>query len=160
MSNHNQRQRSSADMSAASASVDASLSQLSREEIAHGEGRAPRVPMNTGDFNLQYPAALMKPDKKYYWFADDGKGRIEAAKAAWWDHVADEQGVNISAMSGARRMYLMCIDKIYYDEDEALREKNYRASIGETEEASSEGLSTYVPSGNDNKIRVNSDPFA
>jgi len=160
MSNNNQRQRSGSDMSASSASVDASLSTLSREDVAHGEGRIARVPMNTGDFNLQYPAHLMKSNKKYHWFADDGKGRIEQAKAAWWDHVADEQGVNVSAASGARRMYLMCIDKIYYDEDEALREKNYRASIGETEDATLAGVDSYVPSGNDNKIRVNSDPFA
>jgi len=162
MSKHDERQRSSADMPSHVVANNPSLGNLSREDKAHGEGRAPRRPMNTGDFNLHYPENLMKADKKYYWFADDGKGRLDAAKAAWWDHVIDEQGVNYSALSGGKKMYLMSIDKKYFDEDEKLREANYRASIGDIDSKpiDAAGLEHYVPSGTDNKIKVTSDPFA
>lgn len=162
MSNNNQRSRTGSDIPESLAAANPGLNDLTREQVAHGEARAPRVPMNTGDFNLSFPAHLMREDKKYYWFFDDGKGRLEQAKAAWWDHVTNESGVNYSAMSGASRFYLMMIDKIYYNEDEELRMKNYRDSITSRDDESLnvEGVEAYTPSGEKNKLKVTSDPFA
>lgn len=159
---NNQRSMPGAHIPPHMAAADPSMQSLSREQVAHGEARKPRVPMNTGEFVLEVPPSLLDPKKKYYWFEDNGKGRIERAKAAWWEHVVDpETGTNYSRRSGDRMMYLMCIDKIYWDEDEALRERNYRASIGEDADKPLDGgIESYVPSGHDNKIKVNSDPFA
>ena len=156
-----QRQRSASDMPAHMAAANPSLGNLSREQVAHGEARAPRVPMNTGEFVLSVPPSAIPPGKIGFWF-NDSPGRIAAAQAAYWEHVADEYGNNFSAQSGASKMYLMAIDKIYYDEDEALREKNYRASIGErdAESLNVAGIEAYTPSGAENRIKVNSDPFS
>lgn len=164
MSKDNQatRNRSSSDMPTHMAAANPSIGNLSREQVAHGEARKPRVSMNTGEFVLSVPEGAIPAGRVGHWFLDDGRGRIERAKAAWWEHVTDSQGVNYTAQSGAQKMYLMSIEKTYYDEDEALREKNYRASLGKTDNESLgvEGVEAYTPSGAKNKIQVNSDPFA
>jgi len=56
----------------------------------------------------------------------------------------------------------MSIEKKYYEEDQKLMMDRYRASMGEKINRPLEnGVESYVPSGHDNeKIRVNSDPFA
>lgn len=158
----NNRNRPGAEIPAHMQAANPAMANLSREQIAHGEARRPRVPMNTGEFVLEVPESVIDPSKKYYWFEDNGKGRIERAKAAWWEHVQDpETGVNYCRISGDRKMYLMCIDMKYWLEDEELRERNYRASIGEdADKPLDNGIDSYVPSGHDNKIKVNSDPFA
>jgi len=158
----NTRQRSASDMPPHMAEANPSVGNLSREQVAHGEARAPRRSMNTGDFLLAVPDGTIPEGKVGHWFIDDGRGRIERAKEAYWDHVTDQHGNNFTVQSGASKMYLMAIDKIYYDEDEALREKNYRASLGERDAESwdTPGVEAYTPSGAENKIKVNSDPFA
>lgn len=156
-----QRNRSSSDMPPHLSEIDPSVGNLSREQLAHGGARAPRRSMNTGDFLLAVPDGTIPPGMVGHWFLDDGRGRIDAAKAAYWDHVTDANGNNYTVQSGSSKMYLMAIDKIYYDEDEALREANYRASLGERDSKPLEGgIESYTPSGAENKIRVNSDPFA
>ena len=163
MSNkNNQRNMPGSNIPPHMAAANPAMASMTREQLAHGEARRPRVPMNTGEFVLEVPDSIIDPSKKYYWIEDNGKGRIEKAKAAWWEHVIDpDAGVNYSRISGERMMYLMCIDKIYWEEDEALRERNYRASIGEDAEKPLDGgVQAYVPEGHNNKIKVNSDPFA
>jgi hypothetical protein len=162
MSETIQRKRSASDMPAHMAAANPALGNLTREQEAHGEARAPRVPMNTGEFVLSVPPGTIPEGKVGHWFLDDGRGRIDAAKAAYWEHVVDSYGNNWSAQSGSSKMYLMVIDKSYHDEDEALRERNYRASIGErdAESLNVPGIEAYTPSGAENKIKVNSDPFA
>jgi len=156
-----QRNRSASDMPPHMAEANPSLGNLSREQVAHGEARAPRRSMNTGDFLLAVPDGTIPPGMVGHWFLDDGRGRIERAKEAYWDHVTDQHGNNFTVQSGASKMYLMAIDKIYYDEDEALREANYRASLGERDSKPLDGgIESYTPSGAENKIKVNSDPFA
>lgn len=126
-----------------------------------GESRAPRVPMGANDFKLAVPEGTIPKDKVGYWFAENESGRINQALAAYWEPVADANGVNITRQSGAGRMHLMAIDKIYYDEDEELRMESYRDSMGARDAAPlGDGVQSYTPSGAENKIRVNSDPFA
>lgn len=162
MSKHDQRNRSGADIPPHMAAANPAMNNLSREDIAHGKNRAPRVPMNTGEFILEVPPSLLQEGKKYYWFEDNGQGRIERAKAAYWEHVVDPtDGTNYCRQSGDRKMYLMCLDMDLYMEDEALREKNYRASIGEDAEKPLDGgIQAYVPSGHENNIKINKDPFS
>lgn len=157
-----QRQRSASDMPPHMAAANPGIGNLTREQVAHGEARKPRVPMNTGEFVLAVPADTIPHDKVGHWFLDDGKGRIERAKAAYYEHVTDAHGNNWTAQSGNSKMYLMAIDKNYHDDDEALREKNYRASISTRDNQSLDvaGVEAYVPSGAENKIKVNSDPFS
>lgn len=155
------RQRPDASIPSHMAAANPAVGNLSREQASHGEGRKPRVPMNTGDFQLSVPDGLIPKDRIGFWFEENDKGRIAQAKAAYWEPVVDEFGVAITRPSGATRMHLMSIEKIYYDEDMALLEKNYRANMGERDSKPLDGgIESYVPSGADNKIRANSDPFA
>lgn len=157
----NKRQRPDANIPEHMAAANPAVGNLSREQASHGEGRKPRVPMNNGDFQLSVPDGLIPKDRIGFWFEENDKGRIAQAKAAYWEPVVDEFGVAITRPSGATRMHLMSIEKIYYDEDMALLERNYRANMGERDsEPLDGGIESYVPSGADNKIRANSDPFA
>jgi len=156
-----QRARTGSDLPEHMAQANPGLNDLTREQIAHGEDRKPRIRMDSGEFNLSVPDGLIPADKKAYWFYDDGKGRLQRAKDAWWEHVVDSQGSNISRQCGANRMYLMVLDKALHEEDEKLREANYRASIGERDDKPLDGgIESYTPSGDTNKIKVTSDPFA
>lgn len=157
----NQRQRPDASIPEHMAAANPAVGNLTREQAAHGEGRKPRIPMNTGDYKLSIPAGTIPEGKIGHWFEEGINGRLQQAKDAYWEHVTDASGVNISRPSGNTRMYLMCIDKIYYDEDQKLMMDRYRASMGERDSAPLEnGVKSYVPEGHENKIRVNSDPFA
>lgn len=157
----NNRQRPDASIPSHMAAANPAVGNRSREEIAHGEARKPRVPMNSGDFQLAVPNNLIPKDRVGFWFEENDKGRIQQAKAAYWEPVTDEFGVAITRPSGSTRMHLMSIEKIYYDEDMALLDRNYRASMGALDDKPLDnGVESYVPSGAENKIRVNSDPFA
>lgn len=157
----NNRQRPDASIPSHMAAANPAVGNRSREEIAHGEARKPRVPMNSGDFQLAVPDNLIPKDRVGFWFEENDKGRIQQAKAAYWEPVVDEFGVAITRPSGSTRMHLMSIEKIYYDDDMALLDRNYRASMGALDDKPLDnGVESYVPSGADNKIRANSDPFA
>lgn len=124
--------------------------------------RAPRIRMNTSDFNLDIPDGVIPEGYRAYWFLDDGKGRIQRAKAAYWEHAKDFNGANIERISGNTKQMLMIIEEKYAIEDDNLRMKEYRDSIGETDsrDIGVAGLETYTPNGEDNKIKVSKDPFA
>lgn len=155
------RNRTGSELPEHMAAADPSLQDFSREDIAHGKARAPRVPMSTGDLALTVAAGVIPEGMVGYWFADQDD-RISIAKAAYWEHVTDSNGANISRASRGRRMYLMAIDKKYYDEDKARREELYRQSVGERDARSLgvEGADAYTPEGESNKIKISSDPFA
>lgn len=157
----NNRQRPDASIPSHMAAANPAVGNLSREQDAHGEGRVARVPMNTGGFQLEVPAGIIPSDRVGFWFEENDSGRLMQAKAAYWEPVTDEYGVAITRPSGATRMHLFSIEKIYYDEDMARLAQEYRASMGERDNAPLDnGVKSYVPSGADNKIRSNSDPFA
>lgn len=160
MSNNN-RQRPDANIPQHMAAANPAVGNLSREQVAHGEGRLPRVPMNSGDFQLAVPDGIIPKDRVGFWFEENDKGRLSQAKAAYWEPVVDEFGVAITRPSGDTRMHLMSIEKIYYDEDMARLEKGYRDSMGERDARPLDGgIESYVPEGHSNKISVKSDPFA
>lgn len=151
------RRRSGALMPENMASVDPSVGNVSREDRAHGEGRK-RIRMTSTDLNLSLPPSITKPGKAYHWFVDDGEGRIQRAKEAFWEHVADPvTGENISRGRYGRTHVLMCIDQKYYDEDEKLRIQEYRATIGENQSIAEKqgGIET-----TEDETRISKDPFS
>lgn len=160
MSNNN-RQRPDANIPTHMAQANPAVGNLSREQVAHGEARKPRVPMNSGDLKLTVPEGTIPKDRVGYWFEENDKGRLQQARAAYWEPVVDEYGVAITRPSGSTRMHLMSIEKIYYDADMKLLEDNYRANMGALDNKPLDnGIESYTPSGETNKVRVNSDPFA
>lgn len=132
------RKRSSSQMSIAMATVDRSLGQFSREGLAHGEGRAPRVSMAGSDLNLSLdPKYTSSPDYYYRWFYEGDNGvKIQRALAAYYEFVCDENGVTISRSSGSRQFKLMALHKKYRAEDDALKRKKHNAMIGAQEKES------------------------
>lgn len=127
------KKRSGADMPEHMASVDLGVGDASRETRAHSAARPPRVSMADNDLLLSVDKRLLNPAKQHRFFADR-EGRIDRAKAAYWDFVVDDNGVNICRSSKGTKMYLMSLDKQYYDEDNALKMKRYHASIGQEAE--------------------------
>lgn len=124
------KRRSGADMPEHMAAVDVGLGGQTRESAAHSTKRPQRIMMGGDDLILTVPQRYLKPDGYYRWIADR-EGRIERAKAAWYDFVTDENGVNITRSSKGTKMYLMVLDKQYRDEDVALKQKKYHASINQ-----------------------------
>lgn len=116
------------------------------------------------ELNMSIPPGTIPEGFVGYWALDDGKGSIDKMQAQWWGFVTDAQGVNITRPSGynGQLHYLMAIEQKYYDENNKLREEEYRASIGEKSDASMSGIETYNPNG-DNKVKINRsevDPFS
>lgn len=123
------RARSGADMPEHMAAVDVNLGGETRESAAHSTKRPPRVSMAEGDLILTVPDRYLSKSKHYRFFADR-EGRIDRAKEAYWEFVTDENGVNIARSSKGTKMYLMALDIQYKIEDDELKMKRYRASIG------------------------------
>ena len=112
-----------------------------------GPARPPRIPMNAG-LNLTYPEKLMDKEHYHYrWFAEHPEhvGRIAKADAAYWEHVTDRNGVNITRPTGSGTFYLMRLPMEYHLEDVELHRKKSRrmmvkeAMIGEGEYAPGPG---------------------
>jgi hypothetical protein len=76
--------------------------------------------------------------------------------------VTDAQGVKITRFSGPKKVYLMAIENDLKKEMDDLQMKNYRDSIGENDKTSLgvQGVESYTPNGESNKIKVTADPFA
>lgn len=113
------------------------------------------------ELNLSVPDGTVPPGYTGLWVYDDEKGAVQKKLSEWWGFVTDAQGHNITRQSGARKVYLMCIEDKYKKEIDDLRLKNYRASIGENDRASLgvDGVESYTPNGESNKIKVTNDPF-
>jgi len=95
------------------------------------------------------------------WFEDSGQGEIDRAIEGWWGHVQDSSGVNITRASGSRKMVLMAKRDEHHKEDKDLQMSRYKATIGEdADKPLGDGVESYTPNGEANKIKVTSDPFA
>jgi hypothetical protein len=123
------RRASGAQHGGMTAHTDHSLGNLSREEEAHGEGRAPRRSMNGLDLKLYFAPKYMANKNMYYRIFIDRDSRIEKAKDAYYEHVFDENGAKLSAISGNTRMYLMALDKKYRAEDDKLKMERHNAMM-------------------------------
>lgn len=106
------------------------LSQVATEtqrDTSREPKRAPRVPM-TNTLKLQYNHALDRENFFYRWFRCEN-GRIEQAKAAYYDHVLDDQGVKVKRAYRASEQYLMRIPLKYYTEDQKLKEDAIKGKL-------------------------------
>lgn len=95
-----------------------------------------------------------------HWFNED---RVPQKIAEWWLHVVDDAGNNIVRSHKTKKMYLMAMETSEVQKLDELRERRYRASIGETETSAFEGrekglLEDYEPSGN--KFEIKKDIFS
>ena len=150
------RPRSTADKSNKEASEN-------RFNIEFGDRSRPRQANENDDLNLSIPVGAVPDGFIPEWKIDDGKGSLDRYLANWWAFITDSQGVRYSRPTGGgRTQYLMVIEKSYYDEAEALRMSRYRASIGADDSKSLgvQGLESYTPNGEANKIKVTTDPFS
>ena len=122
------RKASGAQTKATVAFGDESLGNLSREQVAHGEGRAPRRSMTGLDLNLYFAPKYTANKNMYYRiFIEDGRGRLQKAEAAYYEYVLDENGAKLTVNSGNKKMYLMALDKKYRAEDDKLKLDRHNA---------------------------------
>lgn len=92
---------------------------ISREDQAHTPSRPARVRMVAGQ---KLAVGRKDPNFEYRWF-NDKPGRLDSAQAAWWEFVS-EGGERIKRHAGTDTMYLMRIEKKYFDEDQNLKQRN------------------------------------
>ena len=124
------RKPSGAQHNASMAHLDNSLGNLSREEVAHGEARSARRRNRSMDMRLYVdPKYTANPDIYYRLVADDSRGRLAKCKSFDYEHVTDENGVNISVPSGNTRMYLMGLHKKFRAEDDKLKLEQHNAML-------------------------------
>ena len=112
----------------------------SREEAAHSSGRPPRISMSNMK-KLDIPESLKESGFYYRWF-QDRDGRINQAKAAYYESVVDEQGNNYTRASGPYTMHLMRLPQEYRDEDNRLKKKRVAATL---EAEAQIGANEYAP---------------
>lgn len=122
----------------------------------------PRVNTSDLELNLSVPDGTIPEGYTGLWVTDTGKGEVQKKLAEWWGHVTDAQGVNITRVSGPNKVYLMAIENDLKKEMDDLQMKAYRDSIGENDKAGLgvQGVESYTPNGESNKIKVTADPFA
>jgi hypothetical protein len=95
--------------------------------------RPPRVRMQQGE-NLSILGIKLDNDNFYHrWFQEDPTrpGRVDAAKAAYYEPVKDDEGNAIVRNSGAGKMHLMRIPLEYRLEDEAVKREQVKRTLGE-----------------------------
>lgn len=134
------RGRTGSDLPPAMKQTDKGLTDGSREDAAHSAGRPPRISMHNMK-KLEIPKSLMEDGYYYRWFQDID-GRINQAKAAYYEHVSDEQGNNLTCQSGNYTMYAMKLPQQYRDEDNALKRDRVAATM---EKEAQLGINEYAP---------------
>jgi len=152
------RKRSTSDVSLAQAEVVDNMTG-GRVQFKHGD--RPRRGSRDAEFNLSVPEGTIPAGMVGRWFEDSGQGEIDRAIEGWWGHVQDSSGVNITRASGSRKMVLMAKRDEHHKEDKDLQMSRYKATIGEdADKPLGDGVESYTPNGEANKIKVTSDPFA
>jgi hypothetical protein len=151
------RERSTSDVSLAEAElVESAIG--SRVQFKHGN--RPRRGSRDAELNLSIPEGTIPAGMVGRWFEDSGQGEIDRAIEGWWGHVQDANGTNITRASGNRKMVLMAKRVEHHKEDKDLQMSRYKASIGEdADKPLGDGVESYTPIGEANKIKVTSDPF-
>lgn len=114
------------------------------------EGRAPRVPMSAGG-KLAVPESQKEEGYQYYW-AINRPGELEKFKAAWWEHVTDERGNQVTTPAGkGDTHYLMRIKQEYYDEDIAKQQDRVNDAMVESAKVKKEN-DEYIPEGRESVL--------
>ena len=135
-----ERGRDGVDLTPAMQTTETGLVADSRDDAAHSSGRPPRVSMGNMQ-NLSVPDNLREDGYFYYWFQDKD-GRVARAKAAYYEHVVDEQGTNYTRSAGPYSMVLMRLRQDYRDEDLQLKNDRVQATL---EEEAGIGANEYAP---------------
>ena len=152
------RKRSTSDVSLAQAEIVENMTG-GRVQFKHGD--RPRRGSRDAELNLSVPEGTIPAGMVGRWFEDSGQGEIDRAIEGWWGHVQDSSGVNITRASGSRKMVLMAKRDEHHKEDKDLQMSRYKATIGEdADKPLGDGVESYTPNGEANKIKVTSDPFA
>lgn len=152
------RARSTSDVSLADAEI---VENMTGGRVQFKHGNRPRRGSRDAELNLSVPDGTIPSGMVGRWFEDSGQGEIDRAIEGWWGHVQDSNGVNITRTSGNRKMVLMAKRDEHHKEDKDLQMSRYKASIGEdADKPLGEGVESYTPNGEANKIKVTSDPFA
>lgn len=152
------RPRSTAGVNVAQGDV---VKSLTGGRVEFGDRTGARIGSKDAEFNLSVPAGTVPPGMIPRWFEDSGQGEIDRALQGWWGFVKDRHGVNITRVSGNRKVVLMAKEEAHYKEDKDLQMKRYKASIGEdANKPLGDGIEAYTPNGDKNKIKVTTDPFA
>lgn len=134
------RGRTGVDLPPAMKITEKGLKSGSREETAHSADRPDRISMSNMK-KLEVPPFLLEDGYYYRWFQDKD-GRISQAKAAYYEHVVDEQGNNFCRASGRYSMYLMRLRQEYRDEDNKLKKARVAATL---ESETQIGTGEYAP---------------
>lgn len=139
--------KSAAGLAPGLAQTDPGVSTQTTEETIHGVDRHNRVPLGgaiqTLTISTQLKEQLEDENKHIHYILDDDRGRLQQAKNAGYEHVVDKQGHNIFRTAGGRMQYLMCIPKLWREDD--LKRKRAAARVGV--EATTLGDNEYSPTG-------------
>lgn len=106
--------------------------------------RPPRVTMSNS-VKLTFPEVIFERDKyHYYAFVDhpERPGRIESAKAAYWEHVTNKEGHPITQPAGGGTHYLMKLPLEYWREDLMLKKKKVARTMASQDKL---GPNEYAP---------------
>ena len=99
----------------------------SREDAAHSSGRPERISMSNMK-KLEIPEGIKEEGFYYRWF-QDRDGRLNQAKAAYYQPVVDEQGNSYTRNSGPYTLHLMRLPQQYRDEDNQLKKQRVAATL-------------------------------
>lgn len=99
------------------------MSSTQRNEKAHTAKKRPeRIPLGQGS-KLAMAERYIRPGYHCHLFLDKD-GEIEAAKAAYYEHVKDDSGNSVKMPAGnGRTHYLMEIEDKYYHADMEAQQK-------------------------------------
>jgi hypothetical protein len=126
-------------------SVEQALGMETTDPRSPNKGvRPPRVRLTQGGKLDVAEHKLDDKNYRYYWFLDDPQkpGRIQAAIAAYWEHVTNSQGQAITRPAGANVHYLMRLPMEYALEDLELKREKVRATM---DKEASLGVNEYAP---------------
>ena len=130
---------------------------LNRGESAHEpEKRPERVPL-TGNLKTQFPL-YKRDDKKYYYyvFVDyPDEGNIEQAKAAYYEQCFYDDGTPCIVRPKGLPHHLMRMPIEYKLQDELDRERERRATLGESNKIDTAN-GEYAPNGSNSAFTVDS----
>ena len=148
-----ERERVNTDMKEDQAQ-NAGLSLDANPRDPNSQTRPPRVPLEYGNNVSFSDVQFDRKNYRYYAFYDDPErpGRIENAKAAYWEEVRNVNGQLASRPAGAGRHILMRLPMQYALEDLELKRKKVQATMadyGEIKTGQAGKLDEYAPDDRD-----------